>query len=75
MRAKDLAHATVSSVMVEGANILNVVTCDCITLRLASKHDDEAASLRSWCSARILRICGSRGIAWISGWRRTRSAN
>jgi len=61
--AKDLAHGTVASVMVEGANILNVVTCDCITLRLTSKHDDaggEASFIVQGSSFENLRIAGHR---------------
>ena len=38
--AKDGAHGTMSSVSVEGVNIMNVVTCDRVVLRLASKHPD-----------------------------------
>jgi hypothetical protein len=37
----DKAHGTLSSVIVEGVNILNVVTCDRIVLRLTSKHPDD----------------------------------
>ncbi len=61
--AKDLAHATVASVIVEGVNILNVVTCDCITLRLASKHDDaggEPSFMVLGSSFENLRIAGHR---------------
>lgn len=35
---KDQAHGTLSSVIVEGVNILNVVTCDRVVVRLTSKH-------------------------------------
>jgi hypothetical protein len=37
---KDKAHGTASQVMLEGVNILDVVTCDRIVMRLTSKHDD-----------------------------------
>ncbi len=36
----DKAHGTLSSVVIEGLNILDVVTCDRVVLRLTSKHDD-----------------------------------
>lgn len=38
--ARDGAHGTLSSVCVEGVNIMNVVTCDRVVLRLTSKHPD-----------------------------------
>jgi hypothetical protein len=38
--AKDKAHGSLSSVVVEGINIMNVVTCDRLVMRLTSKHDD-----------------------------------
>jgi hypothetical protein len=38
--ARDKAHGTVTSVVVEGVSVLGVVTCDRIVLRLTSKHDD-----------------------------------
>ncbi len=38
--AKDGAHGTMSSVSVEGVNIMDVVTCDRVVLRLTSKHPD-----------------------------------
>jgi hypothetical protein len=38
--ALDKAHGTLSSVVIEGLNIMNVVTCDRVVLRLTSKHDD-----------------------------------
>ncbi len=37
---KDKAHGTLSSVIVEGLNILVVVTCDRVVMRLTSKHND-----------------------------------
>jgi len=37
---RDKAHGTVASVVVEGVNVMNVVTCDRVVLRLTSKHDD-----------------------------------
>ncbi len=61
--AKDLAHGTVASVVIEGANILNVVTCDCITMRLTSKHDDaggEASFIVQGSCFENLRIAGHR---------------
>ncbi len=39
--AKDRAHGTLSSVAIEGVNILDVVTCDRIVLRLTSKHPED----------------------------------
>jgi|HubBroStandDraft_2_1064218.scaffolds.fasta_scaffold439984_1 hypothetical protein len=39
--AEDRAHGTMSSVSIEGVNILDVVTCDRITLRLTSKYPDD----------------------------------
>jgi hypothetical protein len=41
--AKDRAHETMSSVSIEGVSILDVVTCDRITLRLTSKHPEDGA--------------------------------
>jgi hypothetical protein len=38
---KDRAHETLCSVAIEGVNILDVVTCDRIVLRLTSKHPEE----------------------------------
>jgi hypothetical protein len=40
--AKDNAHGTMASTVIEGLNILNVVTCDRIVVRLTSKHNVEA---------------------------------
>jgi hypothetical protein len=37
---KDHAHGTLSCVVVEGVNILGVVTCDRIVMRLTSKHPE-----------------------------------
>jgi hypothetical protein len=37
---KDGAHGAASTVCVEGVNILNVVTCDRVVLRLAAKYPD-----------------------------------
>ena len=37
----DKAHGTLSSVIIEGLNILDVVTCDRLVLRLTSKHNDD----------------------------------
>jgi hypothetical protein len=37
---RDKAHGTVTSVVVEGVSVMDVVTCDRIVLRLTSKHDD-----------------------------------
>ena len=37
----DKAHGTLSHVVVEGLNILDVVTCDRIVLRMTSKHSDD----------------------------------
>ncbi len=38
--ARDKAHGTVSSVVVEGVSVMGVVTCDRVVMRLTSKHDD-----------------------------------
>jgi len=38
---KDGAHGSLASVCVEDVNILNVVTCDRIVLRLTSKHPED----------------------------------
>jgi hypothetical protein len=38
--ALDTSHATLSSVAVEGFNMMNMVTCDRLVLRLTSRHDD-----------------------------------
>ena len=35
---EDKAHGTLSSVVITGVNVLNVVTCDRIVMRLTSKH-------------------------------------
>lgn len=40
---KDRAHGTLSSVMIEGINVLNVVTCDRLVLRLTSKHLEDGS--------------------------------
>ena len=37
----DKAHGTLSHVVIEGLNILDVVTCDRIVVRLTSKHSDD----------------------------------
>ncbi|MBZ5604858.1 MAG: hypothetical protein LAO79_21380 [Acidobacteriia bacterium] len=37
----DKAHGTLSYVVVEGLNILDVVTCDRMVVRLTSKHSDD----------------------------------
>jgi hypothetical protein len=61
--AKDLAHGTASSVMVEGVNILNVVTCDRLVMRLTSKHDEaggEASFIIHGSYFENLRIAGHR---------------
>jgi len=39
--AEDRAHGTLSSVAIEGVNVLDVVTCDRIVLRLTSKHPED----------------------------------
>src|SRR5579864_7788140 len=36
----DKAHGSLTAVVVEGLNVLDVVTCDRVVLRLTSKHDD-----------------------------------
>ncbi len=36
----DTSHATLSSVVIEGLNMMDVVTCDRLVLRLTSRHDD-----------------------------------
>jgi hypothetical protein len=38
---RDQAHGTLSSVLIEGLNNLNVVTCDKLVTRLTSKHPKE----------------------------------
>ena len=61
--AKDQAHGTLASVVIEGLNILNVVTCDRITMRLTSKHDDtgaEASFMVHGSGFDNLRIAGHR---------------
>ena len=40
---KDKAHGTLSTVVVEGLNILNVVTCDKLVARLTTKHTHDGA--------------------------------
>lgn len=40
---KDVAHGTLSTVCIENLNILNVVTCDRIVLRLTSTHPDDGS--------------------------------
>jgi hypothetical protein len=39
---KDQAHGTLSTVVVEGLNILNVVTCDKLVARLTTKHHERS---------------------------------
>jgi hypothetical protein len=40
---KDGAHGSLASATIEGVNILNMVTCDRIVLRLTSKHPEDGA--------------------------------
>jgi len=37
----DKAHGSLSSVVIEGVNVLNVVTCDRLVMRLTTKHPDD----------------------------------
>jgi hypothetical protein len=39
--AKDKAHGTLATVLMEGLSTLNVVTCERFMTRLTSKHDDD----------------------------------
>lgn len=39
--AKDKAHGSLSTVVVEGLNILDMVTCDRLVARLSTKHPDD----------------------------------
>jgi hypothetical protein len=34
-------HASLSSVVIEGLNVMNVVTCDRLVMRLTTRHDDK----------------------------------
>src|SRR5690348_12281810 len=37
----DQAHGSLSSVVIEGLNVMNVVTCDRLVMRLTTKHPDQ----------------------------------
>src|SRR5260370_33264861 len=41
--AKDKAHGTLSTSMIEGLNIMDVVTCDRIIARVTTKHPDDGS--------------------------------
>lgn len=61
--AKDKAHGTLSTVTVEGLNILDVVTCDRLVARLTSKHSDdggEASFIPLGSRFENLRIAGHK---------------
>jgi hypothetical protein len=45
--AKDNAYGTASTSVIEGVNILDVVTCDRIVNRITSKHDKGSTNLES----------------------------
>jgi hypothetical protein len=61
--AKDKAYGTLSTVTVEGLNILDVVTCDRLVARLTSKHDEdgtEASFIPLGSRIENLRIAGHK---------------
>src|SRR5260370_38894652 len=41
--AKDKAHGTLSTSMIEGLNIMDIVTCDRIVARVTTKHADDGS--------------------------------
>jgi len=59
---KDNAHGTLASVIVEGLNILNVVTCERIIVRITSKHpeDGEPSIIPLGSRFQGLKIAGHR---------------
>jgi hypothetical protein len=60
---KDKAHGTLSTSMIEGLNIMDVVTCDRIIARVTSKHPDdgsEASIIPLGSRFENLRIAGQK---------------